>query len=121
MAYILTVDDSASIRQAIKIALINEGHEVVEASNGAEGLSKAGAGAFSLIITDLNMPVMDGLSMIRGLRAKPQHSGVPIIFLTTESDAGVKAEARAAGATGWLTKPFNPAQLVQVVKKVLAR
>lgn len=120
MTSILTVDDSASIRQAIKIALISEGFQVTEAENGVEGLNKAAAGNFSLIITDLNMPVMDGLTMIRNLRAKPAHAGVPILFLTTESDAGVKAEARAAGATGWLTKPFVPDQLVRVVKKVLA-
>jgi two-component system chemotaxis response regulator CheY len=121
MPSILTVDDSASIRQAIRIALTSEGFQVTEAQDGAEGLSKAGAGAFDMIITDLNMPVMDGLTMIRKLRAKPAHAGVPIIFLTTESDAGVKAEAKAAGATGWLTKPFVPAQLVSVVKKVLAK
>ncbi len=120
MAAILTVDDSASIRRAIKIALSGEGHEVIEAGDGAEGLSKAEASRFNLIITDLNMPVMDGLTMIRNLRAKPAHAGVPILFLTTESDAGLKAQARAAGATGWLTKPFQPEQLVQVVKKVLA-
>lgn len=120
MATILSVDDSASIRQAIKIALSSQGHQVVEAANGAEGLSKAEAGGFSLIITDLNMPVMDGLTMIRSLRAKPAGAGVPIIFLTTESDAALKSEAKAAGATGWLTKPFQPEQLVQVVKKVLA-
>lgn len=120
MASILTVDDSASIRQAIKIALASQGHQVVEAANGQEGLTKASAGGFALIITDLNMPVMDGLSMIRNLRAKPAGAGVPIIFLTTESDAGLKSEARAAGATGWITKPFQPDQLVSVVKKVLA-
>jgi two-component system chemotaxis response regulator CheY len=120
MASILTVDDSASIRQAIKIALANEGHHVVEAGDGADGLSKAGAGDFALVITDLNMPVMDGLTMIRHLRAKPAYTGVPILFLSTESDADVKAQAKAAGATGWLTKPFDPEQLVRVVKKVLA-
>ncbi len=120
MAPILTVDDSASIRLTIKIALTGEGFEVVEAADGAEGLAKAAAGGFSLIITDLNMPVMDGLTMIRNLRAKPGNSGVPILFLTTESDAALKAEAKAAGATGWLTKPFVPDQLVKVVKKVLA-
>ena len=120
MAAILTVDDSASIRQAIKIALTSQGHQVAEASNGAEGLSKAEAGGFALIITDLNMPVMDGLTMIRSLRAKPVGAGVPIIFLTTESDAGLKAEAKAAGATGWITKPFLPDQLASIVKKVLA-
>ncbi len=120
MASILTVDDSMSIRQAIKIALASEGYDVTEAGNGAEGLQKADAGSFSLIITDLNMPVMDGLAMIRALRAKPAHQGVPIIFLTTESDADIKAQAKAAGATGWLTKPFDPDQLVRIVKKVLA-
>ena len=120
-ANILTVDDSASLRQAIKIALTSEGYAVTEAADGAEGLSKAGAASFDLIITDLNMPVMDGLTMIRELRAKPEHAGVPILFLTTESDANIKAQAKAAGATGWLTKPFNAEQLVAIVKKVLAR
>ncbi len=120
MTSILTVDDSASIRQAIKIALTAEGYQVTEAANGAEGLTKASAGGYDLIITDLNMPVMDGLSMIRALRAKPTGTGVPILFLTTESDPAAKSEARAAGATGWLTKPFVADQLVKVVKKVLA-
>ncbi len=120
-ATILTVDDSASLRQAIKIALTGEGYDVTEAADGAEGLAKAAANQFSLIITDLNMPVMDGLTMIRELRARPSHSGLPILFLTTESDAGIKAQAKDAGATGWLTKPFNPDQLIAVVKKVLAR
>ena len=120
MASILAVDDSASIRQAIKIALTSEGYAVTEAGDGAEGLAKAGAAAFDLIITDLNMPVMDGLTMIRQLRAGAGHTGVPILFLTTESDPEIKAQAKAAGATGWLTKPFDPEQLVRIVKKVLA-
>jgi two-component system chemotaxis response regulator CheY len=120
MASVLTVDDSPSIRQAIKIALGAAGHDVAEAGDGAEGVAKAKAGDFSLIITDLNMPVMDGLTMIRNLRSEPAYAGVPILFLTTESDEGVKAEAKAAGATGWIIKPFNPDQLVRVVNKVLA-
>jgi len=120
MASILAVDDSASIRQAIKIALAGEGYQVAEAGDGVEGLAKAGAGGFDLIITDLNMPNMDGLTMIRQLRTKPAGAGVPILFLTTESDAEIKAQAKAAGATGWLTKPFDPQQLVRIVKKVLA-
>lgn len=120
-ASILTVDDSASLRQAIKIALTGEGYSVTEAADGSQGLARADEGDFALIITDLNMPVMDGLTMIRQLRAKPKHAGVPILFLTTESDADIKAQAKSAGATGWLTKPFNPDQLVTVVKKVLAR
>jgi two-component system, chemotaxis family, chemotaxis protein CheY len=121
MTAILTVDDSASIRQAIKIALSGEGYSVTEAVNGAEGLEKGSAGGFDLIVTDLNMPVMDGLAMIRELRKRPAGAGVPILFLTTESDAEIKQEAKAAGATGWLTKPFDPEQLVRVVKKVLAK
>jgi len=121
MAAVLTVDDSPSIRQAIKIALGGAGHEVSEAGDGREGVDKAKATPFSLIITDLNMPVMDGLTMIRTLRSQPSYAGVPILFLTTESDDGVKAEAKAAGATGWIIKPFNPDQLVRVVSKVLAQ
>ncbi|HPA37510.1 MAG TPA: response regulator [Phenylobacterium sp.] len=120
MAAILTVDDSASIRQAIKVALSGEGYEVAEAADGSQGLAKADSAHFDMIITDLNMPVMDGLTMIRQLRAKPAHQGVPIIFLTTESDADIKAQAKSAGATGWLTKPFDPDQLIRIVKKVLA-
>ena len=121
MSAILTVDDSASIRQAIKIALSAEGFTVAEATNGAEGLRKASQTRFSLVITDLNMPVMDGLTMIRELRKVPGLTGLPILFLSTESDAGVKQQAKDAGATGWVTKPFQPDQLVRVVKKVLAR
>ncbi len=121
MASILTVDDSASIRQTIKIALAANGHAISEAVDGKDGLEKAGGGHFDLIITDLNMPNMDGLMMIRELRKNPAHAGVPILFLTTESDAGVKQQAKSAGATGWVTKPFSPEQLTKVVEKVLAR
>ena len=120
-AAILTVDDSASIRATIKIALSGAGYSVSEAENGADGIAKANAGNYDLIITDLNMPVMDGLTMIEELRKLPAHAGVPIIFLTTESDEGMKQRAKAAGATGWLTKPFNPEQLVKIAKKVLGR
>lgn len=120
-ASILTVDDSASIRVAIRIALTNAGYTVAEAAHGVEGIEKANAGSYDLIVTDLNMPVMDGLTMIEELRRIPAHTGVPIIFLTTESDAAMKDRAKAAGATGWLTKPFDPDQLVRIVKKVLGR
>ena len=120
-ASILTVDDSASIRQAIKIALTSAGYAVSEATNGAEGLAKAEAGSFDLIITDLNMPEMDGLTMIQQLRARGKVVGVPIIFLSTESDGDIKAQAKAAGATGWMTKPFETDKLVQIANKVLAR
>ncbi|MGK6322941.1 response regulator [Sphingomonas sp. DT-51] len=120
-ASILTVDDSASLRMALRIALTGAGYTVTEASDGADGLAKATATRFDLIVTDLNMPNMDGLAMIRALRELPAQAGVPIIFLSTESDGEVKAEAKAAGATGWLVKPFEPEQLLRVVQKVLAR
>lgn len=120
-ASILTVDDSASLRMAIRIALTGAGYTVTEASDGVEGLAKAAATRFDMIVTDLNMPNMDGLTMIRELRSQPAQSGIPIIFLTTESDADVKAQAKAAGATGWLVKPFVPDQLVKVARKVLGR
>jgi len=118
-ASILAVDDSASMRVAIKIALSGAGYAVTEAVDGADGVAKAQAGRFDLIVTDLNMPVMDGLTMIETLRQSPDQMGVPIIFLTTESDAALKQRAKAAGATGWLTKPFDPDQLVKIIKKVI--
>jgi two-component system chemotaxis response regulator CheY len=120
-ANILTVDDSASIRLTTNVALSNAGYNVTEATNGAEGIAKATSGNFDLIVTDLNMPVMDGLTMIRELRKIPSQMGIPIIFLTTESDGAIKEQAKAAGATGWLTKPFDPENLVKVVRKVLGR
>ena len=120
-ANILTVDDSASIRLTTKVTLTNAGYTITEAVNGAEGLATAQTAQFDLIVTDLNMPVMDGLTMIEELRKLPEHTGVPIIFLTTESDADLKARAKAAGATGWLTKPFDPENLVKIARKVLGR
>ena len=116
---ILTVDDSASMRQMVKITLAGAGYQVVEAENGADGLTKAKASPANMVVTDLNMPVMDGLTFIRELRKLPEYRGVPLIFLSTESDAGVKAQAKEAGATGWIVKPFQAEQLLAVVKKVL--
>ncbi|MCJ8519994.1 two-component system chemotaxis response regulator CheY [Pseudorhizobium tarimense] len=120
-ASILTVDDSASIRLTTRVALSNAGYTVTEAVDGQDGLAKLGSGQFDMIVTDLNMPNMDGLTMIRELRKLPAHTGVPVIFLTTESDADMKQQAKAAGATGWLTKPFDPESLVKIVRKVLGR
>ena len=120
-ASILTVDDSPSLRMAIKIALTGAGYAVTEAGDGVEGLSKATSTHFDMIVTDLNMPNMDGLTMIEELRKSPAQAGVPIIFLTTESDAEMKQRAKAAGATGWLVKPFVPDQLVKVARKVLGQ
>jgi len=119
MKTILTVDDSASIRQMVKLTLTTAGYQVVEAGNGAEGLSAAQASPVNMIVTDLNMPVMDGFAFIRAMRKLPAYKGVPIIFLTTESDGGMKQQAKEAGATGWITKPFQQDQLLAVIKKVL--
>jgi two-component system chemotaxis response regulator CheY len=120
-ARILTVDDSASIRLTTNVALSGAGYSVTEAINGAEGIQKATSATYDLIVTDLNMPVMDGLTMIRELRKIPSQMGIPIIFLTTESDGSIKEQAKAAGATGWLTKPFDPENLVRIVRKVLGK
>ncbi|HEX7873514.1 MAG TPA: response regulator [Sphingobium sp.] len=120
-ASILTVDDSSSLRMAIRIALSGAGYAVTEAADGLEGLAKAQGSKFDLIITDLNMPNMDGLSMIKEVRKLPIQTGTPIIFLTTESDDAMKAQAKAAGATGWLVKPFVPDQLLKIARKVLGR
>jgi two-component system chemotaxis response regulator CheY len=120
MKNVLTVDDSPSIRQMIRLTLGPAGYNVLEAGNGAEGLSKAKAAQVDMVVTDLNMPVMDGLGLIRELRSLPAYRGVPIVFLTTESDDGLKQQAKAAGATGWITKPFRQEQLLMVVQKFLA-
>jgi two-component system chemotaxis response regulator CheY len=103
----------------VKLTLGGAGYNIVQANDGAEGLAKARASQVDLIVTDLNMPVMNGLGLIRELRKLPAYKGVPIIFLTTESDAALKQEAKAAGATGWITKPFQQDQLITVVRKVL--
>jgi two-component system, chemotaxis family, chemotaxis protein CheY len=120
-ARILTVDDSASIRLTTRVALSNAGYAITEAVDGMDGLTKLRGGQFDLVVTDLNMPNMDGLTMIRELRKIPSCMGVPVIFLTTESDNELKQQAKSAGATGWLTKPFDPESLVKIVKKVLGR
>jgi len=118
---ILTVDDSASMRQMIKMTLSNAGYSVIEADDGTRGLATARGTAVDMVLTDLNMPGMDGISLVRELRKLPSFTGVPIVLLTTESDAERKAQAKAAGATGWITKPFQPEQLLAVTKKVLGQ
>ena len=115
---ILMVDDSPSVRQVVGLTLKGAGYQVLEAANGAEALTKALANKVHAVVTDLNMPVMDGLTFIRKYRAAPASNGVPIIFLTTESSAAVKEEAKQAGATGWMVKPFQPDQLLAVVRRV---
>jgi len=116
---ILAVDDSTSIRQMVAFTLKTSGYEVVEAVDGMDGLNKARSGSFNLILTDQNMPHMDGLTLVRSLRALAQYATTPILILTTESSDDMKAQGRAAGATGWLVKPFDPQKLIEVVKKVI--
>ncbi len=115
---IMTVDDSASVRQMVAFTLKNEGYDVIEASDGKDALGKL-TGPVHMIVTDLNMPNMDGIELIRNVRANPAYKFIPIIMLTTESQASKKQEGKSAGATGWIVKPFKPEQLLAVVKKVL--
>lgn len=115
---ILTIDDSASMRQMVAMTLKAGGHAVIEAGNGAEGYDRAIGQPVDAVITDLNMPIMNGIEFIRKYRQHPSSKGVPIILLTTESDDELKREAREAGATGWIVKPFKQEQLLAVVKKV---
>lgn len=116
---ILAVDDSASLRQMVTFTLKSSGYEVIEAVDGQDGLDKAKARSVNLILTDQNMPRMDGLTLIKNLRAMPQYKTTPILMLTTESSDAMKQQGRAAGATGWLVKPFDPQKLIEVVKKVI--
>ena len=115
---ILAVDDSRSLRQMVTYTLRGAGYHVVEAADGDDALKKAKNEAFSLVLTDQNRPGMDGLTLIRSLRAMPAYRHAPILMLTTESSDEMKAQGRAAGATGWMVKPFNPLRLIEVVKKV---
>jgi two-component system, chemotaxis family, chemotaxis protein CheY len=115
---ILTADDSASMRQMVTFTLKGAGYDVVESVDGKDALSKMTDKDIGMIITDLNMPNMDGIELIRAVRAMPEFKFIPIILLTTESQDEKKKEGKAAGATGWIVKPFKPDQLVGVVKKV---
>ena len=116
---ILAVDDSASIRQMVSFTLKSAGYEVIEAVDGMDGLDKAKARPVNLILTDQNMPRMDGLTLIKNLRGLPQYKSTPILMLTTESSDEMKAKGKAAGANGWLVKPFDPKRLIEVVQKVI--
>ena len=119
MRKILTVDDSASVRQMVSFTLRKVGYDVVEAVDGKDGLGKASSDRFDLIVTDLNMPNMDGIQLITAARKLPRYSFTPILMLTTESQAEKKVEGRKAGATGWIVKPFNADQLISVVQKLV--
>jgi two-component system chemotaxis response regulator CheY len=115
---VLTVDDSAAIREMLAYVLKSAGHRVIEAEDGMDGLQKALGNQVDLVITDQSMPKMDGITLVKALRALPQYKGIPILLLTTESSDDMKEEGRSAGATGWLVKPFDPNKLIEVVEKV---
>ena len=119
MHTILAVDDSASMRQMVSFTLKNAGFQVVEAVDGIDAWDKAHSRDFHLVLTDQNMPRMDGLTLTRKLRENPRYRSTPILILTTESSDAMKQAGRAAGATGWLVKPFDPAKLVEVIGKVI--
>jgi len=117
---IMTVDDSVSIRQMVRFTLIREGYDVLEAVDGVDAQKKLnGDNPVHMMITDLNMPNMDGIELIRNVRANARYKFMPIIMLTTESQEERKQAGKAAGATGWIVKPFKPEQLLGVIRKVL--
>jgi two-component system chemotaxis response regulator CheY len=115
---ILAVDDSVTMRQTISTALAKEGYSVLVANDGMDALGKLNGNKFHVIITDINMPNMDGIRLIKEIRNLPEHKFTPIIVLTTESQPEKREEGKSAGATGWIIKPFKPDQLIAVVKKV---
>ena len=115
---VLTVDDSKTMREMVSFTLRGAGYEVMEAEDGVDALKVLGNGNVDLVITDINMPNMDGVTLTRQLRAKPNFKSTPILILTTEGGEEKKAAGRAAGATGWIVKPFAPDKLLQVVNKV---
>ena len=119
MHTILTVDDSASMRQMVSFTLKNAGYLVVEAVDGQDAWERAFSHDFSLVLTDQNMPRMDGISLTKKLREHPKFKVTPILILTTESSDQMKQAGRAAGATGWLVKPFDPVRLIEIIGKVI--
>jgi two-component system, chemotaxis family, chemotaxis protein CheY len=116
---IMTVDDSASMRQMVSFTLREAGYEVIEAIDGKDALDKIERNPIHMLITDINMPNLDGIGLVRKVRAHAVYRFIPIILLTTESQELKKQEGKAAGATGWIIKPFKPDQLLNVVRKVI--
>jgi two-component system chemotaxis response regulator CheY len=119
MHTILAVDDSPSMRQMVSFTLKNAGFNVVEAVDGQDAFEKSTLRDYNLVLTDQNMPRMDGISLTKKLRDNPKFKTTPILILTTESSDQMKQAGRSAGATGWLVKPFDPAKLLEVIKKVV--
>ncbi|MET0594997.1 MAG: response regulator [Polyangiaceae bacterium] len=118
---VLIVDDSASMRQIVRLTLEGVGFAIVEGSNGQEGLDQLRAHRVQAIISDVNMPVMDGISLVRLVRGLQEYRSLPILLMTTASDASRKNQGRVAGANGWIVKPFSPAQLLETLDKVLVK
>ncbi|MBV1777005.1 response regulator [Burkholderiaceae bacterium DAT-1] len=116
---ILAVDDSPSIRQMVGFTLRTAGYQVTEANDGNAGLNAAKGGQFDLVLTDINMPGMDGFGLTTSLRSLPNYKSTPILVLTTEAGDEMKVKGKAAGATGWLVKPFDPTKLLDVVKRLI--
>jgi two-component system, chemotaxis family, chemotaxis protein CheY len=114
----LTVDDSTSMRQMVRATLQSAGYDVVEAADGQEALEFARGKAVDLVISDVNMPRMDGITLVQELRSLPGYRLTPLLLLTTESSQDKKLEGKRAGATGWIVKPFNPAQLLTTLTKL---
>ena len=119
MRSILAVDDSASMRKMVSFTLAGAGFQVVEAVDGQDAWERAQQHTFDLVLTDQNMPRLDGLGLTRKLREHPRFQHTPILVLTTESSDAMKQAGRAAGATGWLVKPFDPGRLIEVINKVV--
>ncbi len=119
MHSILAVDDSASMRQMVSFTLKGAGFRVIEAADGQEAYEKARGQRVDLVLTDQNMPRMDGITLVRHLRGLPSYATTPILILTTESGDEMKEKGRAAGATGWLVKPFDPNKLIDVIRRVI--
>ncbi len=119
MALILVVDDSNTMRQMVTFTLTDAGHEVIEARDAMEAMQHLQGNKFDLVISDVNMPGMSGIELVKEIRANPDYKFTPILVLTTESQQEIKQRGRAAGATGWIVKPFNPEVLLSVLGKVL--
>jgi two-component system, chemotaxis family, chemotaxis protein CheY len=115
---ILTIDDSKTMRDMLMLTLVDAGFDVIQAVDGKDGIDMLERENVDVVITDINMPRMDGYEVVRQLRARPEHKATPILVLTTESEAEKKNIAREAGATGWLVKPFDPERLIATVRKV---
>ena len=121
MSQVLIVDDSRSIRELLSSVLINAGYKVTSANDGQHGLDTAKAADFDLVITDINMPLMNGIELLKSLRALPKYAFKPILILTTEFSQEMKMKGKEAGATGWMVKPFDPVKMIDVINRIIRK